>query len=363
MKKRFRKLLSAISVLVLTVAMLPVYGTDVKAATVSGHVLKNPVKESSNTEWDCVWFGSYPQAEVIPSSTYTALSSRLLLEGDIIVSDEIYNKLIRAKDFDWNENGDIRLDGEYYRRIKKSDATLVTAMAGQVTAPLGDSLETYQWDSDSEYHYFKYEPIKWRVLDVTENDVLLLADKGLDDPSESCDIDYWENSGIRSWLNGDSSKNFIKAAFSTPERSIIKTTERTEGTTTVSDNVFLLSESDVSVASYGFNNDNTSYDSARLSRSSTFAKAMGTVTDTDTISALYGYSPWLLSSVYYSPANRGGPGHFMQYCVTKGTVIAPINSWLKMCVGRCAVRPALHIDLSSSSKVCTYAGTVNSNGK
>ncbi|MEI3595666.1 MAG: hypothetical protein V8Q58_09275 [Anaerobutyricum hallii] len=42
----------------------------------------------------------------------------------------------------------------------------------------------YDWKEDYDtYHYFKYEPIKWRVLNVNndENKALLFADITLDD--------------------------------------------------------------------------------------------------------------------------------------------------------------------------------------
>ena len=70
MKKHFRKLASVMLALSLSVTMLPIYGTNnnVLAAT---HTLQNPTKNSSgDTVWDCIWFGSYPQAEVIPHTQH-----------------------------------------------------------------------------------------------------------------------------------------------------------------------------------------------------------------------------------------------------------------------------------------------------
>ncbi len=46
--------------------------------------------------WDCVWFGAYPQSEV--------------------TSGDIYNKLKNATG--WDENNDIVIDGNKYRRLK-----------------------------------------------------------------------------------------------------------------------------------------------------------------------------------------------------------------------------------------------------
>ena len=52
--------------------------------------------------WDCVWFGSYPQSEVISS-------------------DPIYSTLQNVDG--WDSNNDITISGNRYRRMKKEDAT------------------------------------------------------------------------------------------------------------------------------------------------------------------------------------------------------------------------------------------------
>lgn len=367
MKKNVKKFLATMLSLVMVFTSFNYSQTTAKAegdmsleATVSGHELKNPVKGDSNTEWDCVWFGSYPQAEVVSSDAYTALDSSLLQDGDIIVSDELYDKLSQTKDMDWNENGDINLNGTYYRRIKKSDTANPQLMS---SGPLGKSMTEYQWGSDSEYHYFKYEPIKWRVLNVTGNDVLLLADQGLDNPVESKTISYWNKSTVRTWLNGDNSNTFIKTAFSAAERSVIKLSEVTEDNTTVSDKIFLLSESDVIKESYGFSNNDTYLDRARWSRSSTFSKAMGTSINKEFMSIpYYGCSPWMLRSVKYNPASRSGPSNYQQRCVgSMGDIVYTLADYIRLGIGCSSVRPALYLNTSSSSRVCSYAGTVRSN--
>ena len=201
----------------LAVTLLPIYGTDKKVSAVV-HTLPNPIKNSNgDTIWDCVWFGSYPQAEVIPSGTYTALDSSLLQDGDVIESDSIYNELQNATG--WDKNGDIVLNGEKYRRILKSDATYSTS-----------SISYYNWSDSESYHYFKYEPIKWRVLNVNDNDAFLLADRGSDNQKYNESNTFpWEKSDIRSWLNGYDtgydSKNFIETAFSDSERADILASE------------------------------------------------------------------------------------------------------------------------------------------
>ena len=288
-------------------------------ALLSASGLNNPriEKDSSMTAeqkvtWDCVWFGSYPQAEVVPSANdYTAVDKSMRKSGDIIEDSGLYNKLKSASG--WNANNDITLDGNQYRRMKKSDATY---------APSGSS-NCYNWSDSDTYHYFKYEPIKWRVLKVNGNQAFLLSDIALDDQryhtvSESI---TWETSTIRSWLNGYgassnkqgkdySSKNFIGSAFSGNEKSAIVNTSvvndnninyGTEGGNNTTDKIFLLSESEVygnSAVPHGFVSSRSTNDEARRCKSSTYAKAMGTYSDTS--AAYKGNCWWWLRS----------PGHY-----------------------------------------------------
>lgn len=148
----------------------------------------------------------------------------------------------------------------------------------------------YDWnDNYKTYHYFKYELIKWRVLNRNGNDALLLADVALDDQKYNTNYEdvIWETSSMRSWLNGYgasvnqpktdySRKNFINSAFTSTQRNAIKTTNvvnnnninyGTAGGKNTSDKVFLLSESEVyntdTAAGYGFIKDYSTYDEAR----------------------------------------------------------------------------------------------------
>ncbi|MDE6908659.1 MAG: Ig-like domain-containing protein, partial [Lachnospiraceae bacterium] len=270
--------------------------------------LSNPVivKDSSmragqTVIWDCVWFGSYPQAEVIPSETYTALDSRLYQQGeDVIVSPKEYAALQSAAEDDW-DNNDITLTINKktwkYRRMKKKDATSV--MSGE---------NNYQWSDDTAYHYFKYEPIKWRVLHTDGKQALLLSDVVLDDQKYHTKKKSvtWETSTVRSWLNGYGAesneqsvdytqKNFIGSAFTPEEQAAIansplengdSTEYGTEGGNGIADKVFLLSKPDVwntdKAESYGFVKDGHIRDEARRCKSSTWAKAMGVYSDTRT---------------------------------------------------------------------------------
>lgn len=281
--------------------------------------------------YDIIEFGSYPQSEITGAKITAAI-----------------------KNAAYDKNGDAEVNGVKYRRVTKEDATYV---------------HTYNWDADSYYnwnsggdengyHYFKYEPIRWRVLKVDGEEALLLSETALDDKryNDSGKGCTWEGCTMRSWLNGYASaangdgtdftgKNFTGSAFTEAEEAaIVPTTltnadnqiSGTEGGNDTSDKVFLLSLSDIRNADYGFVNDYNTFDEARRVKASTYARAMGA----------YTYSGgdydgncnwWLRSPGYYADyaASVWNDGHVSDYGYSVG-----INSH-----GCC---PALYLNLSSS---------------
>ena len=366
MKKQRKHInLSRITAFILSVAMLagfcpqgvsladiPITLPKVNAA----ENISNPriVKDSSmdagqRVTWDCVYFGSYPQSEVTSKD------------------GSIYNTLKNATG--WDENNDITIGGTKYRRLKGEDATYYAT---------SDEEGYYDWKNNYKtYHYFKCEPIKWRVLNRNGNDALLLADVALDDQMYNTnDVDVtWESSSMRSWLNGYgasvnqpktdySRKNFINSSFTSMQRNAIKTTSvvnnnninyGTPGGNNTSDKIFLLSESEVyhtdTAASYGFVKDSETYDEARRSRCSTYAHAMGTwrIYDTDKQYTKYnGNISWWLRSPGRSSGLRAVEVHRFGFVYQVGSGVG---------VNDDGVRPALHLNLSSTN-LYSYAGTV-----
>lgn len=291
--------------------------------------------------WDCVWFGSYPQSEVTDS-------------------DPIYSSLQNANG--WDARNDLMLDGNHYRRMKKGDATYSDSSGSY-----------YNWPDADTYHYFKYEPVKWRVLKIEDNQALLLSDAALDAQQyHTAEADTtWEASTIRSWLNGYdssynqqktdySSRNFIDCAFTPDEQSAIAVTSLvnadnlshgTPGGNHTTDKIFLLSESEVygeSAAPYGFVSDRNKYDEARRSKSSTYAKAMGVYSSTGEI--FKDNCHWCLRS----------PGESPKKAVEVNTYGIVNSNWCFVYFRNVGVRAAMNLNLSSDQ--WTYAGTVDSNG-
>ena len=341
-------------------------------ARAAQHTLSNPriVKDSSmkagqKVTWDCVYFGSYPQTEVVESGSEEETALKEMNTYYVTKYQSVNsNAFVAIENASYDANGDATVGGTKYRRMKAGDATDNVYISG-------DNVH-YNWKNTSTYHYFKYEPIKWRVLNRKGNDALLLADVALDDQQYNTNWARvtWESSSMRSWLNGYgasvnqpktdySRKNFINSAFTSAQRSAIKKINvvndnniyyGTTGGKNTSDKVFLLSESEVyntdTAAGYGFVKDYSTLDEARGSRCSTFAYAMGTGKSINI--SWKGNIEWWLRSPGDSSDLAAGVYEDGQVIGKGGYGVFNHD------VG---VRPALHLNLSSSN-LYSYAGTV-----
>ncbi len=201
MKKKLMKTTAKIVSLLLTAAMLLTSQGVPALAETAGEAAnaaetrempKNPVhtctKKSDGTdttEWSYVYFGSYPQTEVTGDDLTAAITGA-----------------------SYDANGDAWVNGTKYRRMKKSDAN--NSYSGNGYFP---------WNGENDYHYFKWERIKWRVLNNDGNTLFVAADKWLDCKAyhDSGSSITWENCTLRNWLNN----NFYGTAFSSSEQGAI----------------------------------------------------------------------------------------------------------------------------------------------
>lgn len=171
-------------------------------------------------------FGSYPSSEVTDPVLIEAIDAAL---GE-------------------QKTGDCTVENARYRKCKREDCT------SNVNWMETGCLET-------DYRYFKFEPIRWRVLkiDSESNRMLLLATKGVDFKKfDKNKQDDWRITYLREWLHGRfnvaGENYFIDAAFSESEKEALIPTG-TDG-----DKVFMLSEEDVLNPEYGFSADPKAYD-------------------------------------------------------------------------------------------------------
>lgn len=199
------------------------------------------------------------------------------------------------------------------------------------------------------------EPIKWRVLSVDGNDAFLLADKNLDVQSynDTREEVTWGTCTMRSWLNGA----FMKYAFTNLERLAIWDTNvvnadnpeyDTEGGEDTVDKVFLLSINEVVNPVYGF--EETGADSNMRKAVNTAYVEAGGENGIEGKAGLGSCDDWWLRSpgvrgYYASDVNYDG------YVSQFGTYVTYVDNDDK------AIRPALHLNLSSVSE-WSYAGTV-----
>lgn len=261
------------------------------------YVLHNPkiendpfVKSGKKVIWDCLWFGKYPQKQITQED------------------GAIYSVL--KNEINWDLNNDVIINGSKYHK--------------------------------TENNYFKYEPIKWRVLHYENSEAFLLADAILDSQpyhSENEEID-WEKSSIRAWLNNE----FINKAFSNEENKAINTVELinkdnskygTQGGKNTSDKLFLLSLSEVDETEeskeYGFWDKKT-----RKCKNDNFSEET--------------YFWWLRS-----PGNSSHDAAGVYYY---GWVFGYGYDVQEPAGG---IRPALYLNLSSSD-FFSYAGIISSEG-
>lgn len=389
MKKIYKFLKQSGAILlaaILSVTVLPIEGLENIFAISEKNPLKvqaavtlnNPIIEEDssmesgqNVTWDCIWFGSYPQTEVVLEGS----DEEAELEWMNDYSETKYESLSPSEfrlieNGSYNESGEAVINGEKYKRIKQSDAVYVN--------PIEDNEYFYQWADDTSYHYFKYEPIKWRVLEVSKNDVFLLSDIALDNQQYNTTQEgiTWEKSTIRSWLNSYSGEfnndridytenGFINSAFTDEEKNAIYDSNiinddneewGIDGGNNTTDKIFLLSENECfgeNADKKGFISDIDIRDEAKWCKRSTYAFAQGILTETGSSDLFKEYKnnvSWLLRS----------PG--------MGEAYAQFIQWFGSGAqdGACAddadgVRPALHLNISDSGTY-SYAGTVCSDG-
>lgn len=214
-------------------------------------------------------------------------------------------------------------------------------------------------------YWFKYEPIKWRILTTNANSAFIMSDIALDffsmQPDRKSEIrddlyasynnspgvpdgtyaNNWEYSFIRSWLN----ETFYNEVFNDLQKEIIQTTHLDNSARSCNpdeypkyygyaenagknkyadqcndtdDKIFLLSLRDVTTTAYGFNKDVKAEDPARNLKASDFAKFHGVSmgnTQKD-------YVTWYTRSPSLAVGNQGYTT-FVLYRDNKGVINSP----------------------------------------
>ena len=240
--------------------------------------------------------------------------------------------------------------------ISKSSAAESTSSYGLSNPTISNGVTT--WDCIYFGNYYQSnsstkEPIKWRVLSVNGNDAFLLADQNLDAKpyNEKYTDVTWATCTLRTWLND----TFLNTAFTLAEQAAIRNTTvvnddnpyyDTEGGVNTTDKVYLLSIAEASNTAYGFNGEFGTESGTRVAKNTAYAKECGAWETSE------GNGWWWLRS----PGGSSGRASRVSndgYGYDAGTFVTH---------GYYAVRPALHLNLSSST-LWSYAGKVTSKGE
>lgn len=282
-------------------------GGETGGSTSDGTGSNDSVFTGTEATGTVINFGSYPQSEVTDSATLKKLDN----ETKQWESYEYYSGTGSTSDgnmepSDYMKYADIKLGGEKYRAVTFSEYR-------PYDTGYTHSDGTYQDDNGyytNNVYYFKYEPLKWRVLDAVTG--LVVCDSAIDSQAYNNYILYsgseywgdseqtyyasnWEYSSLREWLNND----FYNTAFSKTQQDRIKELTRENksrydskyDSNPTSDKITLLSYDDVLNTSYGFSSSSGAYDTARQRKETDYAKCQGLW-----VSSSYGGTSWWLRS-------------------------------------------------------------------
>ncbi len=343
--KNIKKFLSVLLTMVILLGAAPIMGLTELTA-----------KAASECEvGDLVAFGSYPQTEVKDEATLNALNSQSLnwVSYGYYSGDGDYGSM---KSSDYMKYADVTYNGNKYRAVKFTEYR--PYWTGYASSGSNSEQDDNGYYTNTTY-WFKYEPLKWRVLDPNKG--LIMCETIIDSQAYSNTMyynnsEYWndssytnyandyETSSIREWLNDD----FYNTAFTSSQKSAIKSTTLDNSSSwsseydsaSTKDKVFLLSWNEVLNTKYGFNSRYSSGDTARRAQGSDYAKCQGLDVHKSSNSAYGGNSYWWLRS----------PGDYSSYAC-----LVNYDGYVYYCDGvyysSIGVRPALKISNLESSAV------------
>ena len=273
---------------------------------------------------DIIEFGSYPQSKVTDPRIISVLDG--FLTDDVWVSYDYYigtgteydGKMTAS---DYMKYADLELNGEKYRAVRFSQyRPKLTSSTSSETNSMQDNNGYYL----NTTYFFKYEPLTWTVLDPEEG--FVMSNIAIDaqafenfsyyDPDSydsalgqrvynSKDCKYlandWSKCSLREWLN----KDFFNTAFTAEEKAQIGKTYL-DNTNPFSqkydcagtfDKIFTISFYDAINSDYGFDEDGSSSDFARIKPATDYAMCQGA----DVVSYTGGNIPywWLRTTGFY----------------------------------------------------------------
>ena len=249
-----------------------------------------------------IYFGSYPQTKVTDSSLIASLNN---LTGTLPTSGNTqnwtsYGYYISGNVSDYMWYIDIEQGGAKYRGV------YFTSYRPYLCDSNSSSSNGYQCTNGyytSEAYWFKYEPIKWQILEEADGYATILADIALDSQQYYHSSSYrsidgktiyannYAESEIRAWLND----TFYNTAFSDLQKSVIETVtvDNSAASTGYDSNFYACADTNDKIWLLSYKEAFNKYfnsNSARQKKSSDYAKSQGCRAST---------SWWLRSPYYY----------------------------------------------------------------
>ena len=293
-------------------------------------------------EGDYIYFGSYPQTVVTDDRVKIGLTA---LAGDLPTAEDSknwtsYGYYIEGEVVDYMWYIDLAYNEGKYRGV------YFTSYRPDETHRLSKAANSQQDDNGynvSTVYWFKYEPIKWRILSEANGEALILCEMIIDS-RDYCNFDeetqqtvkYSHNGGngyannyalsdIRAWLND----TFYNTAFSALQKEYIKLTTVKNDLTSANpnsdptfetrdkyvsflcedtkDHIFLLSFQEATNDAYGYNPDMENVaDAAREKIPTDYAKSQGVKVSKDTGYVGNGAYWWLRTPAEYAAYSSRG---------------------------------------------------------
>ena len=273
---------------------------------------------------DVIEFGNYPQTDVT-ASIGSILNSKAINWQSYEYFEGKGNRYSSMHASDYMYYCDVKYGNYKYRGVTFD--TYRPFFTGETSS--ADTDCSYQDDNGYEpenIYWFKYEPLKWRILDPTTG--LVICETIIDsqpynnylysnikngvvgyfsDSAYTNRASDYATSSIREWLNNV----FYTAAFTQSQQSMLKTSflnndaywtlqgvsgHEDYDSASTSDKVFLLSYDEVLNSNYGFSKDDDECDSARQAKGSDYAKCQGLRVFNSSGNSYDGCSYWLLRS-------------------------------------------------------------------
>ncbi len=238
-------------------------------------------------------FGQYPQSKVTDKKTIAVLTklagvlpdkkdgvfSRWFSKkptNDQWKSYYYYNNSENDVPFMWYQ--DVEYNGEKYRGVYFSSYRPKSCQKNIVVNNSGQDENGYE---PEKVYWFRFEPIRWRIVKENNGYAILLSESILDSQhfdfkSRSCYSNVYAKSDIRTWLN----ETFYETAFTRTQQSHIHTVTFDNGTLPkTEDKIWLFNDRDVIDREYGFNPDPAESDMARRKKTTDYAQSQGAYTD------------------------------------------------------------------------------------